>query len=156
MAKRKKVINDPALGKLTFDYLWGGHVPMGPLGEIEILVDGGANESPPTDDQREAVAQLQQLMPKLLASLHKAIYKYYCDNRDMYVDLAIDPEEDTPELTSVNEVNKVLRSPPILAVESHLKGEHPELKLRWNVTFDEEHSLSIRLRGGTIQDVGIE
>ena len=156
MAKRKKVIDDPVLGKLTFDWLWGGHVRVEPLGEVELLVDGGADGEPPTDAQRQAVVELQERLPKLVGAVHQAIYKYYCDNRDQYVELAIEPEEDTPELSSVKEVGRVLRSPPTLVVEAHDEGELPELKLCWNVTFDLEHSLYVALIGGEIQEVGIE
>ena len=156
MAKRKKVLDDPVFGKLVFDSLWDGRVRVEPFGEIAVLIDAGAKDDPPTDAQRQAVIELQERMPQLIGAVHQAIYKYYCDHRDQYVELAFDPEEDTPVLSSVDEVNKVLQSPPLLVVQSHRQRELPELKLRWNVTFDLEHSLYVALIGSELQQVGIE
>jgi hypothetical protein len=151
---KKKKIQDPVLGELTFDILWSGQISIPPLGTLEVLVNGGNNGDPPTDLQRDAAASLQAAMPRLLPEIEAAIFSYYCNRRDDFLALAIEPDQEAPQLDSVKELYRVLTGPPRIFIDSHRRNESPSVKMDWNTTFDEEHGVTVEIVESVIRDVG--
>ena len=154
MPSKKKSIIDPFFGKLTFDVIWIGSIDVPPLGEIEVTISGGVQGDLPTEEQRKAVSDLIHAMTRLLPTIYEALFIYYRDNREVYVPLAIDVDEEAPELASVDEIHRVLEGPPWLFVDCHGQGESPSLILAWGATFDDEHGIRVELINGEICDVG--
>lgn len=152
--KRKKIIQDPVFGELAFDVLWCGHIAMGPLGIVEVMISGGNDGDLPTEMQRTSARKLQHDIAELYGTILEAIYHYYCDHRGVYLSLAIDPAVEVPVLSSPREVGRVLKGLPALYVGWHGRGETPETSFAWNTTFDEEHGIRVTLLDGAIQEVG--
>ena len=93
-------------------------------------------------------------MPRLLPEIEAAIFSYYCSRRDDFLALAIEPDQEAPQLDSVKELHRVLTGPPRIFIDSHRRNESPSVKMDWNTTFDEEHGVTVEIVEGVIRDVG--
>jgi len=152
--KTQRTINAPVFGKLTFDVIWEGRIAMGPLGVIDVSVDGGNEGRPPSNAQRDTVAAFQNSIAELHAGILRAVFSHYRSHRDQYRALAIYPDSEVPVLSSAEEISTLLKGPPRLSVGYHRPGEVPMLKLHWNTTFDDEHGITVAIVDGAIGEVG--
>lgn len=154
MGKPRRKCVDPLFGNLIFNVLWKGSISLEPFGVVEIQIDGGMDDVPPTESQRNAVVRLGQVLPSLEPKIYEKILSFYSNYRDIALPSSSSLRE-IPRVTSARTVRQLLVGHPALMVGPHRRGKAPTLNLDWTVTFDEEHVLSVEFVNEEVGEVGL-
>lgn len=152
MPKKRKATH-PVFGEIKFDIVWEGSVVLEPYGDVDLIVFPNGNSDTPSEAQSTAFEHFRQRFPQLKATIEKEILDYYIGHRDTYLENAVEPLVEVPEINSVKELSTILGPVPNVVVGEDA-GTYTIIKLCWDASFDDEHGLTVEIENGKIDYIG--
>jgi len=163
-------IDDPVIGKLTFDEYadenvlhWTRLEPLDLIGsDVSLIVQTDADG--PTEHQRQVYLSLKSATAEMRAELQEALFEFYKVQRELYADACDDiegyVEESLPVLESSDQIWGILDLLAwyIICPDSSIDMFGPsedrcDSAIFWHGYWDIEHEFGVLFKDGKLQRI---